>query len=141
MGEGVTAIDPVAMTAAPAWQIPATAPRSSADASPDRRLAHGEVRGLYDVAARPGTDEIWVAHALLGVDTPQPQLDFESTAFPALSLLHADGTYAETLSTDAQDVSGTDGSFSDVVSGPHALAFTPDGADALMVAVASAAAT
>ncbi|HSZ81803.1 MAG TPA: di-heme oxidoredictase family protein [Polyangia bacterium] len=132
MGQGVTAIDPAAMTAAPAWQIPETAARSSSTASPDRRLAHGEVRGLYDLAARPGTDEIWVAHALLGVDTPQPQLDFESTAFPALSLLHDDGTYAKTLSTNAQDVPGSGGSFSDVVSGPHAVAFTPDGDDALV---------
>jgi YVTN family beta-propeller protein len=132
MGEGVTSIDPAAMTAAPAWQIPATTPRSSTAASPDRRLAHGEVRGLYDLVARPGTDEVWVAHAMLGVDTPQPQLDFESTAFPALSLLHDDGTYAKTLSTDAQDVAGPDGSFSDVVSGPHAVAFTPDGDDALV---------
>jgi len=127
MGEGLTAIDPGAMTAAPAWAIPETLPRG------DRRLAHGKVRGLYDLAARPLTDEIWVAHALLGIDTPQPQLDFESTAFPALSLLHATtGTYAKTLSTDAQDLPGPDGSFSDVVSGPHALAFTPDGADVLV---------
>jgi YVTN family beta-propeller protein len=137
MGEGVTAIDPTAMTAAPAWAIPETLPRgctSSAPSSCDRRLAHGKVRGLYDLAARPGSDEVWVAHALLGIDTPQPTLDFESTAFPALSLLDATtGAYAKTLSTDAQDVPGIDGSFSDVVSGPHAVAFTPDGADALMV--------
>ncbi|HTA18512.1 MAG TPA: hypothetical protein VK989_04430, partial [Polyangia bacterium] len=126
MGEGVTSIDPATMTAAPAWAIPETKPRG------DRRLAHGEVRGLYDLAARPGTDELWVAHALLGVDTPQPQLDFESTAFPALSLLHDDGSYGKTLSTDAQDVPGPDGSFSDVVSGPHAVAFTPDGDDVLV---------
>jgi len=131
MGQGVTSLDPATMTVAPVWAIPPTAPRPAA--SPDRRLAHGEVRGLYDLAARPGTDELWVAHALLGVDTAQPTLDFESTAFPALSLLDANGTYAETLSTDAQDVPGVDGSFSDVVSGPHALAFTPDGDDALLV--------
>jgi YVTN family beta-propeller protein len=127
MGEGVTAIDPATMSATPAWAIPPTPARG------DRRLAHGEVRGLYDVAARPGTDELWVAHALLGVDTPQPQLDFESTAFPALSLLRDDGTYVQTLSTDAQDVPGIDGAISDVVSGPHAVAFTPDGLDALVV--------
>ncbi|HEX4403391.1 MAG TPA: di-heme oxidoredictase family protein, partial [Polyangia bacterium] len=105
--------------------IPETKPRG------DRRLAHGLVRGLYDLAARPGTDEVWVTHALLGVDTPQPQLDFESTAFPALSVLH-DGTYVKTLSTNAQDVPNSGGSFSDVVSGPHAFAFTPDGDDALV---------
>jgi YVTN family beta-propeller protein len=127
MGQGVTSLDPATMTAAPPWAIPPTAPRG------DRRLAHGQVRGLYDLAARPGADEVWVAHALLGIDTPQPTLDFESTAFPALSLLSGDGIYARTLSTDAQDVPGVDGSISDVVSGPHALAFTPDGNDALVV--------
>jgi YVTN family beta-propeller protein len=131
MGQGVTAIDPATMVAAPAWNIPATAPRG------DRRLSHGVVRGVYDVAARPGTDELWTTHALLGIDTPQPALDFESTAFPALSLLHDDGTYVETLSTDAQDIPGVDGAIADVVSGPHAIAFTPDGADALVVAANS----
>jgi YVTN family beta-propeller protein len=127
MGPGVTAIDPVAMTAEATWVIPDRPPRG------DRRLAHGAVRGLYDVASRPGTSEIWVAHALLATDTAQPALDFESTAFPALSLLAANGAYAQTLSTDAQDVAGVDGSFADVVSGPHAIAFTHDGDYVLMV--------
>ena len=43
--------------------IPDIAPRG------DARLAHGQVRGLYDVAARPGSDELWVAHVMLGTDT------------------------------------------------------------------------
>ena len=126
MGPGVTSIDPQSMTVHGLWTIPDTAPRG------DRRLAHGQVRGLYDLASRPGTTEVWTAHALLGTDTAQPALDFESTAFPALSLLDDDGNYIRTLSTDAQDIPGIDGSFGDVVSGPHAIAFTRDGAYLLM---------
>jgi YVTN family beta-propeller protein len=131
LGPGVTEIDPSAMIAMAPWVIPDTAPRG------DKRLAHGQVRGVYDALLRPGTNELWVAHTLLGTDTAQPELDFESSAFPALSLLHLDGTYEQTLTTDAQDVPGVDGSLADVVSGPHALAFTPDGAYVLMVAANS----
>ena len=40
---------PTRMTVAATWRSPTTAPRG------DQRLAHGQVRGLYDVAARPGT--------------------------------------------------------------------------------------
>ncbi|HTA92145.1 MAG TPA: beta-propeller fold lactonase family protein, partial [Polyangiaceae bacterium] len=54
-------------------------------------------------------------------------------AFPALSLIHTDGGYEQTLSSDAADVPGVNGSFGDVVSGPHAVAFTPDGKYLLMV--------
>ena len=75
---------------------------------------------------------MWIVHTLLGIDTPQPALDFERTAFPAISIFSS-GTFATTLSTDAQDVPGIDGSFGDVVSGPHAIAFTHDGALALVV--------
>ena len=47
--------------------------------------------------------------------------------------IFSSGTFATTLSTDAQDVAGIDGSIGDVVSGPHAIAFTHDGALALVV--------
>jgi YVTN family beta-propeller protein len=127
MGPGLTAIDPEAMTVQATWTIPDVAPRG------DKRLAHGQVRGLYDVAPRPGSSELWAVHALLGTDTAQPELDFESTAFPALSLLNSDGTFIHTISTDSKDVPGLDGSIGDVVSGPHALAFTESGDYALMV--------
>ena len=126
LGAAVSSIDPRKMTVAAHWTVPAVGGRG------DRRLAHGEVRGLYDLAPRPGTAELWIAHLLLATDTAQPDLDFESTAFPALSLLGLDGRYQRTLSTDAQDVAGIDGAFSDVVSGPHALAFTRDGRYALV---------
>jgi YVTN family beta-propeller protein len=130
LGPGVTAIDideHGVMTARDTWIIPDTAPRG------DKRLAHGEVRGLYDVVARPNGDELWIAHLMLGTDTPQPDLDFESTVFPSLSILRTDGTYHVTLSIDAADVVGADGSIADIVSGPHAIAFTQDGALALVV--------
>lgn len=127
LGAAITAIDAGAMTKKATWAVPDVAPRG------DKVLAHGVARGLYDVAARPGTRELWVAHALLAVDTAQPELDFESTAFPALSLLRSDGTFATTLSTDAESVAGIDGAFADVVSGPHAMAFTRDGDYALVV--------
>ena len=124
---GVAAIDPTAMSVRATYTIPDTAPRG------DARLAHGAVRGLYDIAARPGaSNELWVAHAMLGTDTAQPTLDVERTAFPSLSILDGSGTYEKTLSTDAQDVPGIDGSFADVVSGPHAIAFTSDGSLALV---------
>ncbi len=126
LGPGAIQIDPSAMTASATWTIPDTAPRS------DPRLAHGQVRGIYDAAARPTTNEVWFTHAMLGTDTAQPTLDFERTAFPAISIANG-GTYSITLSTDAQDVPGIDGSFGDVVSGPHAIAFTSDGSLALMV--------
>jgi YVTN family beta-propeller protein len=131
LGPGVTAIDPARMSVASTWRIPDVEPRG------DKRLAHGAVRGLYDVAVRPSTDELWTAHALLATDTAQPELDFESTAFPALSIVHDGGGYEQTLSTDAADVTGIDGAFGDVVSGPHAIAFTQDGDYALMTAESS----
>jgi YVTN family beta-propeller protein len=124
---GVTAIDPGAVPAMRAtWALPDTAPRG------DPRRAHGRVRGVYDVASRPRSDELWLVHLLLGTDTAQPALDFESTVFPAVSIFHAGGDYQATLSVDAEDVPGVDGAFGDVVSGPHAIAFTPDGAYAMI---------
>ncbi len=126
LGPGLTPIDPNAMSVGATFLVPDTAPRG------DQRLAHGQARGLYDAVVRPNSDELWVAHTLLGTDTAQPDLNFESTAFPALSVLGADGSFQQTLSTDAQDVPGVDGSFADVMSGPHALEFTPEGDYALV---------
>lgn len=123
----VTAIDPDALSVRGTWTIPDMPPRG------DRRLAHGQVRGLYDIAARPGSEELWVPHVMLGTDTAQPDLDFESTVFPSVSVLRADGAFHVTLSIDVLDLAGIDGSFGDIVSGPHAIAFTSDGALALVV--------
>jgi DNA-binding beta-propeller fold protein YncE len=101
-----------------------------------RTLAHGLSRSLYDLAARPTTGELWVAHELHANDTAQPELDFESTVFPAVTVVGEGGRGAETLSTDAR-LAGVDGAFGDVVSGPRAVRFSPDGTLAFIVAQAS----
>jgi YVTN family beta-propeller protein len=137
----ISVIDTQRMALKSSWPIPDVAPRSSKPkklgkrraAGNDPRLAHGQPRGMYDLALRPGTRELWLAHTLLGTDTAQPALDFESSAFPALGIFHTDGRYEQTLASDAPSVAGSDGAFADVVSGPHALAFTADGAYALLV--------
>jgi len=124
----ITVIDPAAFAVTATWAIPAIALRNN-----EARLPHGTPRGFYDLALRPHTGELWIPHILLGTDTPQPALDFERTAFPAIALARTDGTYRRTLSVDVEDIPRTDGSFGDIVSGPHALAFTSDGAYALIV--------
>jgi len=123
----VTPIDPVAMTARAAFVIPDVAPRG------DKRLANGQPRGFYDVESRPGTTDLWIAGALLATQTAQPDLDFESTAFGSLFVASETGAFQRYLSINAQDVAGTNGAFADVISGPHAIAFTKDGAYALLV--------
>nr|HEX4315102.1 hypothetical protein [Kofleriaceae bacterium] len=125
-GPGVAVIDPATMAVRTTTMIPDLPARG------DRRLAHGQVRGLYDVAARPTTGELWVAHLVLGTDTAQPSLDFESTVFPGVSVL-SPAAFEKTLTVDAPDVAGVDGSFGDITSGPHAMAFTSDGALAIVV--------
>jgi cytochrome c553 len=80
---------------------------------------------------RPGTKDLWVVHMMLGTDTSQPDLDFRSTAFSAITVLGASGTQRTrlTVSTTPRD----DGAFGDVVSGPHAITFSPDGLYAFVV--------
>lgn len=131
LASAVTPIDSASMTAGAPFVMPDVDPRG------DKRLANGQRRGLYDVANRPGTNELWIAHTLLATQTPQPALDFESTVFAALAVMTDEGTLEQTLSIDAQDVPGVDGAFADVVSGPHAIAFTRDGAYALVVDTSS----
>jgi cytochrome c peroxidase len=92
---------------------------------------HGLVRGIYDVAPRPGTDELWVAHIMLGTDTPQPALVFNNTVFPALSILDGTGNQVARLSVQANV--GDNGAFGDVVSGPRSLTFSQDGRYAFVV--------
>jgi DNA-binding beta-propeller fold protein YncE len=98
-----------------------------------RSLSHGLPRSLYDVAAHPSSGALWVAHELHANDTAQPELDFESTVFPAVSVV---GSASETLSVDSRRA-GVDGAFGDVVSGPRAVRFSRDGALVFVVAQAS----
>lgn len=104
----------------------------------NKLLAHGIARGLYSAAARPGSSdgEVWVPHILLAADVAQPELDFESTVFPAVALRGAAGEARAVLSTDSRQP-GIDGQFADIVSGPRAVAFTPDGSLALIVDMSS----
>jgi len=152
LGPGAAQLDPNRMTQTANYEIPDVAARADRSTHAHSRsargrgatrpgargthdnpeLAHGEVRGLYDLSTRPGTTEVWFSHTLLGTDTPQPTLDFKSTAFPALSIIGAGASGARTLSVDAPSVVGIDGAMGDVVSGPHALSFTPDGDYALV---------
>ncbi len=123
----ITEIDPATLEVRTRWTLPDLSLRSN-----DARLPHGEPRALYDLVPRPGTSDVWIPHLLLGTDTPQPDLDFESTVFPALAIMR-EGTYRRTLSVDVADIPNIEGSLGDIVSGPHALAFTSDGAYALVV--------
>lgn len=112
----------------------------------NKLLAHGIARGLYSAAVRPGSSnvngnvngdgEVWVPHILLAADVAQPELDFESTVFPAVALRGAGGEARAVLSTDSRQP-GIDGQFADIVSGPRAVAFTPDGSLALIVDMSS----
>jgi YVTN family beta-propeller protein len=92
---------------------------------------HGQVRGVYDAVVRPGTSELWVAHLMLGTDTPQPALDFQETVFPSLSLLDTAGNQLARLSVQANPGDGE--AFGDVISGPRALTFSGDGKLAFVV--------
>jgi YVTN family beta-propeller protein len=120
-GVSVLATNPLALSAT--WTVADEGPGS------DPTEPHGQVRGIYDAVMRPGTDELWVAHLMLGTDTPQPTLVFDSTVFPALSVLDGkSGDQRARLSVQADSATpGDNGAFGDVVSGPRAMAFSDDG--------------
>ena len=128
--EGVTSPGISSLSSAPlafesTWTIADGPPGS------DPTVPHGKVRGVYDAAVRPGTSELWVVHLMLGTDTSQPTLDFQSTVFPSISILDAKGGALTRLSVSTTP--GDGGAFSDVVSGPRALTFSPDGDFAFVV--------
>jgi DNA-binding beta-propeller fold protein YncE/mono/diheme cytochrome c family protein len=132
LGPGVSAlaVHPLAVKAT--WTVPDVGPRA------DSTEPHGQVRGIYDVAPRPGSDELWVAHLMLGTDTPQPALVFDNTVFPAVSVLGGEGEPLARLSVQgSHDARPDNGAFGDVVSGPHAVAFSDDGRLAFVVDTSS----
>ncbi len=98
----------------------------------DKRLPNGTARGAYVAVPRPSTGELWVPHLLLGIGTPQPELDFESTVFPTITTFEAEGASPERRLLFQPGVPGAVGAFGDSVSGPRAIAFTPDGKLALL---------
>jgi YVTN family beta-propeller protein len=125
LGPGVSELttQPLALTTT--WSVADLGPQT------DPTEPHGLVRGIYDVAARPGSDELWVAHIMLGTDTPQPALVFNDTVFPALSILDSAGQQLARLSVQANI--GDNGAFGDVVSGPRSMTFSTDGKYAFVV--------
>jgi YVTN family beta-propeller protein len=128
LGPGVTAFATSPLARRKTWTLGDGVAKGSpcrACAEHPSREPHGAVRGIYDALVRPGTSELWVAHLMLGTDTPQPALDFRQTVFPALSIVNARGRQLARLSVQGNP--GDGGAFGDVVSGPHALAFSPDG--------------
>ncbi len=120
LGPGLSVLAPSPLAIAASWPL-ADGPANAADPT----VPHGTVRGIYDVLARPGTNETWVAHLMLGIDTPQPALVFNDTVFPALSLLDPTGAQLARLTVSVNPADGN--AFGDVVSGPHAMAFSSDG--------------
>jgi YVTN family beta-propeller protein len=128
LGPGVTVLDASSLAVTTVWALPDGPPQSDpgdTSGAEDPLLPHGPARGIYDVLARPGSSEVWVAHMMLGIDTPQPTLVFNMTAFSALSLFSDQGKSLTRLSVTA--VPQDDGAFADVTSGPRAIAFSPDG--------------
>jgi len=138
LGPGVTVLSASSLAAATTWPMPDGPPQSDpgdTTGTEDPLLPHGPVRGIYDVLARPGSSEVWVAHMMLGIDTPQPTLVFNMTDFSALSLFDGDGKSLARLSVTA--VADDGGAFGDVTSGPRAMAFSPDGKFAFVVDTSS----
>lgn len=131
---GVDVLDPQTLAlraGGAAGAIEEVAPRGN------KLLAHGAPRGVYGAAVRPGgAREVWLPHLLLATDVAQPELDFESTVFPALSIRDTAGAAITFLSVDSR-LPKVDGAFADIVSGPRAIAFTPDGSLALTVDMSS----
>jgi DNA-binding beta-propeller fold protein YncE/cytochrome c peroxidase len=123
LGPGVSTFGTAPLALMTTWTLPDGPPQGDPE---DPTEPHGQVRGLYDAVVRPGTSELWVAHLMLGTDTPQPALDFQETVFPSLSILDTSGNQLARLSVQANPGDGE--AFGDVVSGPHALAFSDDGA-------------
>jgi DNA-binding beta-propeller fold protein YncE len=126
LGPGVSVLAPSPLALTTTWALAeARVHGEPAGTDSDPTVPHGVVRGVYDALARPGSRETWVAHLMLGIDTAQPALVFNTTAFPALSLLDAGGTQLARLTVSTAPADG--GAFGDVVSGPRAMAFSSDG--------------
>jgi DNA-binding beta-propeller fold protein YncE len=122
-GPTVTLLDLDPLRVRASLALPEVAPRGHP------ALAHGAPRGAFDAVWRPNTRAFWVPHTLFATDTAAPTLNFETTLFPAVAIL---GEPRPTLSSDAR-LQGVDGAFRHVLSGARALAFTPDGALAVLV--------
>lgn len=126
---GVTVIDTARFTVRNTVELAEQPP----DAGNGKLAPNGVARGVYAAVPRPVGGDVWLPHLLLAVHTPEPDLDFQSTVFPTVSTLRPDGSAEGKRLLFAPlgiDVAGA--AFNDVVSGPRAIAFTPDGKLALM---------
>ncbi len=129
LGPGVTLIDTGSFSVRGFVPLAEQVPQPGAD----KRVPNGVARGLYAAVPRPGSGELWVPHMLLAVKTPEPALDFESTVFPTISTIVPDGSAeGHRMLFQPSDPPGVSGAFTDVISGPRALAFTPDGKYAVL---------
>jgi hypothetical protein len=104
----------------------------AADAS-SKLIPNGQPRAVYAAVPRPQTGDLWIPHLLLATGTAQPDLDFESTVFPAVTVATADGKSEQKRLLGKPPMgAGAQGAFTDSVSGPRDLSFTPDGKLALL---------
>ncbi|MGZ3441352.1 MAG: YncE family protein, partial [Polyangia bacterium] len=127
IGAGVTTVDTRSFT------VKSHVDLAEQDRDDVKTLPQGVVRGVYAVVPEPTSGVLWAPHLLLAIHTPEPALDFQSTVFPSVSTLDPTGAAeGDRLNfTPIDDPSGS-GAFNDVVSGPRALAFSPDGKLALV---------
>lgn len=136
LGPGLSVLTPSPFALSAAWPLADGVVHGATNGTDSDPLQpHGVVRGIYDVLPRPGTSEIWTAHMMLGIDTPEPMLVFNNTVFPSLSLLDPSGNQLARLSVSTEPGDGN--AFGDVVSGPHAMAFSADGSLAFVADSAS----
>ncbi len=125
----VTLIDTASFSVVGLTPIPDQPP----DPSQNDLIPNGEVRTLYTAVPRPNDGEIWVLHQLLANQTPEPLLAFNTTAFPTITRLSPGGWNLDDRLMLAPSTPLTfGGAFTDVVSGFRDIAFTPDGALALV---------
>ena len=125
----VTTIDVASFSVAGVTPIP----DQPLDPSLNTLIPNGEVRTVYAAVPRPDDGEIWVLHQLLANQTPEPVLVFNNTAFPTITRLAPGGWNVDDRLMLAPSTPLTfGGAFIDVVSGFRDIAFTPDGALALV---------
>ncbi len=130
---GITVIDTGTLTESTFTVVP-TQP---VDPSGSLFIPSGQVRGEYTVVPRPNSGELWIPHLLLATTTAEPALVFNTTAFPTITRLAPGGgegsfSFANRLIFRTDTLLTAPGSFTDSVSGPHDIAFTPDGNLALV---------
>ncbi|MFI5299257.1 MAG: hypothetical protein ACHREM_14275 [Polyangiales bacterium] len=124
LGPGFDILAPTSLTRTTA------VPLADGPAGAKPTVPHGPCRGMYDVLQRPGANELWVPHMMLGIDTGEPTLTFLNTAFSSVSIF--DGTGSALTRLTVSTAPGDGAAIADVVSGPRSIAFTPDGALALI---------